>query len=1108
MTVKSKKFTKGIKTKPTTSPATEEGEQRTDSSSNEQKIYLDGAERTVVTEDQAQTLSNKAIDSANNAITVDADEATVENLETDNLKAGVLETDLNNAVTDANLPSAAAVKTYVSQELATQDEASEIAYDDTGNDKVTGANVQAALDAAETSIDTNETNISTNSTNLSNHLTDTTDAHDASAISNSPSGNLSATDVQSALNELQTDIDTRASDADLNNHITDTTDAHDSSAISYDNTTSGLTSTDAQAAIDEVEGRVDTNETNITNNANNLTNHLNDTTDAHDASAISNAPSGNLAATDVQSALNELQTDVDTRALDSDLTNHINDTSTHGVTGNIVGTIDAQTLTNKTITGADFRTPDRSDVKQDTRANLDVYATTAADGQTVFATDEKKYYGIVDNALVSLGGGLGSAQTVGIVEADDLQNASDFSGNNASFLGGGTLDAGSTLELSTTAADLLTGEDAVIKYTSGASSQNDYWGNDFAVPQGWGGRTLAVELTYRTNATYNSGDILVSLASNNGTTDTLLPTFTLDQFTNANGNGETKRFLVNVPSDIETLKVGYQNVSTTSGLEFFVDKISVDINDFNYKNVQTDSGYHINQLGTAMTDVAGEVRFDLGTADIADNTDDILVEDDSGSNRTKFTMLADGTVTVTFNFKKQNTTTSTRPIINHYSSSGTLIKAYKGQGNVISGTTVTNTSSIIVKATEFITLEANGDDVSTSAGVETFANFSFSKLSKHVVTENETSENVFSATCDGAAGASVTFFNENTSWIDSVSQVSTGIFDITVKSGIFTVPPNVTVSATDITSNAGAFVRSVTASVITIQTTREDTGGVADRDFHLIVQRQGDDYKDPSSYHLVPVTEQENTFSAAIANNGTASITLQSGSNGSGQNAIASVNRSALGVVDITFTAGFFTEIPVVIASTDNANTSVNNIIDVCAVTTSGCSIVTNDYASANIDIDFQLSIFKQGADYKEPKAFIGNVPLNYTQTKILSADVTTDTEMTDLTFNNLVVGRAYRITGSILLVTSSGGVNNGNQQVNIQNGATLIGNVGQNLVSSTTDTRISHALSIDFIAVDTTVTFNSASTTATSFVRGDGTRAESYATLTELNHTQETTRF
>jgi hypothetical protein len=39
------------------------------------------------------------------------------------------------------------------------------------------------------------------------HLADTSGAHAASAISNSPTGNLAATDVQGALNELQTDVD-------------------------------------------------------------------------------------------------------------------------------------------------------------------------------------------------------------------------------------------------------------------------------------------------------------------------------------------------------------------------------------------------------------------------------------------------------------------------------------------------------------------------------------------------------------------------------------------------------------------------------------------------------------------------------------------------------------------------------------------------------------------------------------------------------------------------------------------------------------------------------------------------------------------------------------
>lgn len=58
-------------------------------------------------------------------------------------------------------------------------------------------------------------------------------------------------------------------------------------------------------------------QTQITNTSNGLSDHLTDASDAHDASAISNIPSGNLAATDIQAAVNELQSDIDTRALDS-----------------------------------------------------------------------------------------------------------------------------------------------------------------------------------------------------------------------------------------------------------------------------------------------------------------------------------------------------------------------------------------------------------------------------------------------------------------------------------------------------------------------------------------------------------------------------------------------------------------------------------------------------------------------------------------------------------------------------------------------------------------------------------------------------------------------
>lgn len=173
-------------------------------------------------------------------------------------------------------------------------DAVDVIYDN-ATSGLTATDTQAAIDEVEGRVDTVETG-------LSNHLSDTTDAHDASAISNVPSGNLAATDVQGALNELQSDIDTRATTTDLNNHI-------------------------------------------------------NDVSDAHDASAISNVPSGNLTATDVQAALNELQSDIDgigtfaNQALSNLITTDINQDFTFNTGANAtIKTVDGASAISRNIT--------------------------------------------------------------------------------------------------------------------------------------------------------------------------------------------------------------------------------------------------------------------------------------------------------------------------------------------------------------------------------------------------------------------------------------------------------------------------------------------------------------------------------------------------------------------------------------------------------------------------------------------------------------------------------------------------------------------------------------------------------------------------------------
>ena len=82
--------------------------------------YWEVYQRSIVTEDQTQTLSNK---------TIDADSNTISNLEVDNFKASAIKTDgtLNNA-SDTELPTALAVKTYVDNAGNGEIDASEIVY--------------------------------------------------------------------------------------------------------------------------------------------------------------------------------------------------------------------------------------------------------------------------------------------------------------------------------------------------------------------------------------------------------------------------------------------------------------------------------------------------------------------------------------------------------------------------------------------------------------------------------------------------------------------------------------------------------------------------------------------------------------------------------------------------------------------------------------------------------------------------------------------------------------------------------------------------------------------------------------------------------------------
>lgn len=78
----------------------------------------------------------------------------------------------------------------------------------------------AALATTNATVATNAANIATNTANLSAHTGASSGAHAATAISNTPSGNITSTTVQAALDEVQTHVDTNTSN--LSSHTSST----------------------------------------------------------------------------------------------------------------------------------------------------------------------------------------------------------------------------------------------------------------------------------------------------------------------------------------------------------------------------------------------------------------------------------------------------------------------------------------------------------------------------------------------------------------------------------------------------------------------------------------------------------------------------------------------------------------------------------------------------------------------------------------------------------------------------------------------------------------------------------------------------------------------
>jgi hypothetical protein len=175
----------------------------------------------------------------------------------------------------------------------------------------------------------------------------------SNTITTAASGNLAATELNTALAELQTDIDSRATATGLSDHLADGTAAHAASAVSF-------------------------------------------------------APAGTIAATDAQTAIAEVATDAA-----SALSTHEADTSTHGV-ATVAGLSETQTFSNKTFSDAPIL------------AEIATPSTPASGYVKLYAKSDNKLYQLNDAGTESqVGSGSGGGAINYISANSDAETNTD-----------------------------------------------------------------------------------------------------------------------------------------------------------------------------------------------------------------------------------------------------------------------------------------------------------------------------------------------------------------------------------------------------------------------------------------------------------------------------------------------------------------------------------------------------------------------------------------------------------------------------------------------------------------------------------------------------------
>ena len=445
-------------------------------------------------------------------------------------------------------------------------------------------------------------------------------------------------------------------------------------------------------------------------------------------------------------------------------------------------------------------------------------------------------------ATGSGGGGLD------VFDTEDFSNLSavNNSGNNASFLGGGTLSGSFSIESASPLSGTKSG-----KYTAGAASTNDYIEL----------KTIDLDLKQR------SQDIKVRLLadmsgfSNDVTfviydkTNLKLLTDSLDIMP-ASGNRTFYEFSVFVPSNCAQISYGFHMKAGAVNTESFLfDDIEFSTNPFvtkklldrQYLKMEGSSGH-----GSTNTKIR---KFTSVIVD--DNPGNVYTYNNDAANGFSITFNRDAEVHISY-VDLFNTGTDHGLSINSTQLTTNLISINTADRLNITSSSGNNAEQLSwsgkVKAGDVIRPHTNG------AGDSAFPNYvSFEVLavaeSDHIITPAKSNTNIFSALVDNNGTATLVSQagknEKGENAIQSVNRTSQGVVQINFTPGFFSEIPSVTANVSQSSSGFATVIATSTTSC-SIRTTLY-TGSHSDYSFDVHIARQGNDVKESSFLAAVPV---------------------------------------------------------------------------------------------------------------------------------------------------------------------------------------------------------------------------------------------------------------